>query len=440
MATSQTFGYAARGGGHAAAVRARPRTPDARRLVFLRPGWAKSGWSPHRRETGHTAHTFPEEAVCAARPVRSRAGADLIARCRQGQGRAPFLGDPAANLQSAAAPDNDPGLRHGDEAIFAYQPGAAACRLSKPTSWSMASSCSARRGRLSARGFLVSGAGRGRYADLDAGAILPAMVCRDGQDSCQLPLLQGRQPCRPLTRRLPPPECSISPSTAGAVSKGRGSAGPRPRRCSSGLRGQGLHLGTKEAAGCAEGDCGACTVALVDRNAAGQPTYRAVNSCIALLPMFAGREVVTVEGLARMVRRLDHPGKLHPVQQAMVEHYGSQCGYCTPGFVVSMFEAYYRDGCQEPWQISDQLCGNLCRCTGYRPIRDAAAAALALAQSSGLAPARMTPFASATPPQQRLARSRRTPPSTTPRATENSSARRRSRRCSRNSPPIPAPS
>ncbi len=92
------------------------------------------------------------------------------------------------------------------------------------------------------------------------------------------------------------------------------------------------------------------------------------------MPMFAGREVVTVEGLARC-----GPDKcqLHPVQAAMVEHYGSQCGYCTPGFVVSMFEAYYRDGCQQPEQVSDQLCGNLCRCTGYRPIRDAAVAALA---------------------------------------------------------------
>jgi xanthine dehydrogenase iron-sulfur cluster and FAD-binding subunit A len=55
----------------------------------------------------------------------------------------------------------------------------------------------------------------------------------------------------------------------------------------------------------------------------------------------------------------------------MVEHYGSQCGYCTPGFVMSMFEGYYRDDVREPWQVSDQLCGNLCRCTGYRPIRDA---------------------------------------------------------------------
>ncbi len=136
------------------------------------------------------------------------------------------------------------------------------------------------------------------------------------------------------------------------------------------LRANGL-TGSKE--GCAEGDCGACSVALVDRDAAGKPTYRAFNSCIALVPMFAGREIVTVEGLA--CGGTDKK-QLHPVQAAMVEHYGSQCGYCTPGFVVSMFEAYYRDGCKEPWQVSDQLCGNLCRCTGYRPIRDAAMAAL----------------------------------------------------------------
>ncbi len=135
--------------------------------------------------------------------------------------------------------------------------------------------------------------------------------------------------------------------------------------------------------GCAEGDCGACSVALVDRDAAGKPTYRAINSCIALLPMFAGREVVTVEGLAGGNGGGGCSGKggchekLHPVQGAMVEHFGSQCGYCTPGFVMGMFEGYYRTGVKSPAEINDQLAGNLCRCTGYRPIRDAMAAALA---------------------------------------------------------------
>jgi xanthine dehydrogenase molybdopterin binding subunit/xanthine dehydrogenase small subunit len=123
--------------------------------------------------------------------------------------------------------------------------------------------------------------------------------------------------------------------------------------------------GTKE--GCAEGDCGACSVALVETNARGEKTYRAVNACITLLPMVAGREVVTVEGVA-------FPDELHPVQRAMCERYGSQCGYCTPGFVVSMFEAYYREDIAEGerrTKLVDQLNGNLCRCTGYRPIRDA---------------------------------------------------------------------
>ncbi|HEY6168673.1 MAG TPA: FAD binding domain-containing protein, partial [Verrucomicrobiae bacterium] len=127
-------------------------------------------------------------------------------------------------------------------------------------------------------------------------------------------------------------------------------------------------VGTK--CGCAEGDCGACTVALLDTDAAGRPAWRSLNSCIALLPMFAGREVVTVEGVAR-------GDELHPVQACMIKHYGSQCGYCTPGFVMSLFEGYYRDDLHERWQIADQLCGNLCRCTGYRSIRDAALEAFA---------------------------------------------------------------
>ncbi|MCP3143152.1 xanthine dehydrogenase molybdopterin binding subunit [Pyxidicoccus xibeiensis] len=126
--------------------------------------------------------------------------------------------------------------------------------------------------------------------------------------------------------------------------------------------------GTKQ--GCAEGDCGACTVAMVDRDAQGQRVLRAFNSCITLLPMVAGRELVTVEGVGSR----DKP---HPVQQAMVKHYGSQCGFCTPGFVVSMVEAYSRKQVCTPEAVADQLCGNLCRCTGYRPIRDAMMEALA---------------------------------------------------------------
>ena len=119
--------------------------------------------------------------------------------------------------------------------------------------------------------------------------------------------------------------------------------------------------GTKE--GCAEGDCGACTVALKDIDAKGLPAWHAVNSCLLLLPMLHGREVLTAEGIAGE--------SLHPVQAAMVEHNGSQCGYCTPGFVMSMFEAYHRPDADAPTEVADQLCGNLCRCTGYRPIRDA---------------------------------------------------------------------
>ena len=129
--------------------------------------------------------------------------------------------------------------------------------------------------------------------------------------------------------------------------------------------------------GCAEGDCGACSVALVDTDARGERALRAINACITLLPMVAGREIVTVEGVGRGDRWSGEGCDLHPVQQALVEHGGSQCGYCTPGFTVSMLEGYHREGLSEPWQIADQLSGNLCRCTGYRPIRDAMAAALA---------------------------------------------------------------
>ncbi len=126
--------------------------------------------------------------------------------------------------------------------------------------------------------------------------------------------------------------------------------------------------GTKE--GCAEGDCGACSVAILDRDSNGKPTYRAINSCIVPVCLLAGREIVTVEGVAG-------EKTAHPVQRTMVECHGSQCGYCTPGFVMSLFEGYYRQDTLTGDKLDDQLCGNLCRCTGYRPIRDAAAEAFA---------------------------------------------------------------
>lgn len=139
------------------------------------------------------------------------------------------------------------------------------------------------------------------------------------------------------------------------------------------LRGNGL-TGSKE--GCAEGDCGACSVAIIERNAKGQPTYRAVNSCLMPVCLLAGREVVTVEGVGCSARP-------HPVQQKMVECFGSQCGYCTPGFICSMFEGYYRDDLKTVAELEEQLAGNLCRCTGYRPIRDAAMQAFANRKRDG---------------------------------------------------------
>ncbi len=122
------------------------------------------------------------------------------------------------------------------------------------------------------------------------------------------------------------------------------------------------HLtGTKE--GCNEGDCGACSVSLASLED-GVLTHRAVNSCILFLPHLHGKSLTTVEGISK-------DGALHPVQSAMVEHHGSQCGFCTPGIVMSLYAAH-REGRQDH---NDVLAGNLCRCTGYAPIQRAAKAA-----------------------------------------------------------------
>ncbi len=123
--------------------------------------------------------------------------------------------------------------------------------------------------------------------------------------------------------------------------------------------------GTKE--GCAEGDCGACTV-LVGRLAGDGLTYEPVNACIRFLASLDGCHVVTIEHLS------GPEGRLHPVQQAMVDHHGSQCGFCTPGFVMSLYALWMERPEPTETQVETALQGNLCRCTGYEPIIRAAVA------------------------------------------------------------------
>ena len=123
------------------------------------------------------------------------------------------------------------------------------------------------------------------------------------------------------------------------------------------------HKGVKE--GCAEGDCGACTVVLADSGPDGHLRYRAVNSCLIFLPMIHGKQLITVENLK------SDKGELHPVQKAMVEAHGTQCGFCTPGIVMSLFALYKNQPKADSGEILTALSGNLCRCTGYQPIIDA---------------------------------------------------------------------
>ena len=125
-------------------------------------------------------------------------------------------------------------------------------------------------------------------------------------------------------------------------------------------------VGTKE--GCASGDCGACTAVigeLVTNSKTSKIEYKSINTCIALAYGLVGKHLVTVEGLTEQ-------GKLHPVQKAMVIENGSQCGFCTPGFVMSLFALYQNKNSVNLHQINEALSGNLCRCTGYKPIIAAA--------------------------------------------------------------------
>jgi len=173
----------------------------------------------------------------------------------------------------------------------------------------------------------------------------------------------------PMSQAAAPSGLAIpAPAAAGTVSfylngRRRDVAARGPGTVLDYLRLDARLTGTKE--GCGEGDCGACAVVVCDLDAAGAVRARAINACLAFLPALDGTYVLTVEGLAPK-------DALHPVQERMVALHASQCGFCTPGFVMAL-AAFSQSG--EPAEdaaIHDALAGNLCRCTGYRPIVDAA--------------------------------------------------------------------
>lgn len=131
--------------------------------------------------------------------------------------------------------------------------------------------------------------------------------------------------------------------------------------------------GSKE--GCREGDCGACTAVIASVDINGQLSYEAVNTCLIFLPYLHGKQLISIEHLAQKKGNSIH---LHPVQQILIDKFGSQCGFCTPGVIMSLFALYKSEKNINSEEICRRLSGNLCRCTGYKPIYDAAIEVLTL--------------------------------------------------------------